>query len=194
MDILKLLRIILAIVLLSSNQLTKANDWGVQFETNNVDLRMTEKKSFNLTIYNLRISQYHDSVHVVSSDPRIVQVSNTGFVYDFVNGSWKGSFSAIAVGVGNANVSVEVIRDTNTETSSETMEIKVHRNRIVALSSWFFYYFSLSVSIAFYITIGMVLDWRKCYAVIQRPAGLFDSMCILVILVIMVSKNSYSID
>lgn len=189
----KILLVFLVTILLSSNRLIKASrsdDWDVEFETTNCEMRLTESREFNLTIKNLRIFNYDDSVRVVSSDPAVVQVSNTGFVYDFNEGRWRGIFIATPIGVGNVNISVEVTQSPHTETSSENMAIKVHRNRITAFSVWIFEYTNQVVSIIFYITIGMVMDWRKWYDIVQRPIGLCDVFCINMFIMLLVSEKS----
>lgn len=193
LNVSQILLVFLGTILLFSNGLIKANrsvDWDVEFETTNCEMRLMEPKEFDLTIENLRVFKYDDSVHVISSDPAIVQVSNTGFVYDFDEGRWRGVFIATPIGIGNVNISVEVKWSSHTETSSEKMAIKVHRNRITKFSFWIFDYTNNFITVVFYITIGMVLNWRKWYVVVQRPTGLFDVFCINVFIMLLVSKKS----
>lgn len=180
--------ILLLITILHLNA-NETVDWTVEFETIDCALRVNQPKEFDLTIKNLRISHYQNSVHVVSSDPKIVQVSNSGFVDDFFEGTWRGTFIANPVGVGNVKISVEVERGSYTELSSERMTINVHRNRIVKSSSWIIHYTDRLINIVFYVTIGMTMNWRKWYDIVQRPAGLCDAFCVNTVLMLLVSKN-----
>lgn len=184
---------ILVIAVVLSGSLTEANnrpvDWQAVFETNQSDLHVNERKQFNLVIKNLQIANYHDSsVNVISSDARIVRVSNVGFVYNFGGGTWRGTFIATPVGVGSVNISVEVDWGSQSETSNESMRINVHRNRIMPFSSWIFQYVDLSITVIFYITIGMVLEWSNWYDIVRRPAGLCDAFLINIVIMLMVSS------
>lgn len=109
-------------ILLSNSNETV--DWAVEFETIDCDLRVNQPKEFDLMIKNLRIFNYQNSVHVVCSNPKVVQLSNSGFVYDFIKGTWRGTFIATPIGVGNVSISVEVDRGSYTELSTERMKIK----------------------------------------------------------------------
>lgn len=197
MKSLKLSKILLCsfgTILLFSNCLAKVNEsigWEVNFEGTQYELRVNEPKEFRIIIENLRISNYNDSVHVLSSDERIVQVTCTGFMYDFDESRWRGIFIATPVGIGSANVFVEVVWSTHTDTSSESLMINVHRNRFKIFDSLVFQYIDYFISIVFYVTIGMVLNWRKWCAIFQRPAGLCDVFCIDMIVMLLVSERIF---
>lgn len=183
----KILFCLFGIILLSNAN--KSVDWAVEFETIDYDLRVNEAKEFDLMIKNLRIFNYQNSVHVICSDPKIVKVSDSGFVYDFFEGTWRGTFIATPIGVGNVNISVEVDRGSYTELSTERMTIKVHRNRIVTSGSWIIHYTDCLINIVFYVTIGMTMNWSKWRGIVQRPAGLCDAFCVNTVLMLLVSKN-----
>lgn len=187
---------VLGVILLFSIGNLKAEQmkFHVKFDPIKSDLFVDESKMFDLVVWDLILSNRYNSIEVVSSNPKILQLSKLSFDYDLESHRLDGSFIATPFNIGSANISVNVKRENYSELSSERMEILVYPKKITtflsllnSINCTFFSYANCILSIILYVNFGIALNWSKVKMVFKKPTPLFDVICIDLIIILLVS-------